>query len=88
MPEHDVQESEILQRLAQLRGQVPARDPQLFPVLQWLARLYFDQHRYTEVRPLLDESLEIRIAALGEGHYQVADSMRSEERRVGKECCR
>ena len=75
MPEHDVQESEILQKLAQLRGQVPARDPQLFPVLQWLAKLYFDQHRYTEVRPLLDESLEIRIAALGEGHYQVADSM-------------
>ena len=73
MPEHDVQESEMLQKLAQLRGQVPARDPQLFPALQWLAKLYFDQHRYTEVRPLLDESLEIRIATLGEEHYQVAD---------------
>jgi hypothetical protein len=68
MAELDVLESETLQKLAHLRSQVPARDPQLFPALQWLAKLYFDQHRYSEVRPLLDESLEIRIAALGEGH--------------------
>ncbi|MFM9963278.1 MAG: tetratricopeptide repeat protein [Planctomycetaceae bacterium] len=75
MPEQDINESEMLQYLAQLRSQVAARDPQLFPVLQWLAKRYFEQHRYVEVRPLLDECLEIRIAALGEGHYHVADSI-------------
>ncbi|MBC7821885.1 MAG: tetratricopeptide repeat protein, partial [Planctomycetaceae bacterium] len=75
MPEQDIHESEMLQKLAHLRSQVPARDPQLFPVLQWLAKIYFEQHRYTEVRPLLDECLEIRTASLGEEHYQVADSI-------------
>ncbi len=75
MPDQFITESEMLQKLARLRAQVPAGDPQLFPVLQWLARIYFDQHRYAEVRPLLEECLEIRIARLGEGHYQVADSI-------------
>lgn len=75
MPEHDVSEPEMLQALAQLRSQCPARDPQLFPALQRLAKLYFEQHRYVESRALLTEALEIRVAALGEDHFLVADSV-------------
>lgn len=68
-------ERDMLQELTRLRGQVPARDPRLFPVLQRLAKLYFEQRRFDEARPLLDESLEIRIAALGDSHYLVAESI-------------
>ncbi len=73
MAERDLSESEMLQELAQLRGQVPTNAPALFVPLQRLAKHYFVEHRYTEVRPLLDEVLEICIAGLGEGHFQVAE---------------
>src|SRR5687768_9519587 len=75
MPEHDVSEHEMLQALAQLRRQCPAGDPQLFPALQRLAKLRFEQHRYADARALLTEALEIRIATLGEKHYLVAESI-------------
>jgi tetratricopeptide (TPR) repeat protein len=75
MPDHDVVEHEMLQELVQLRSQCPAGDPQLFPVLQRLAKRRFEQHRYAETRPLLDEALSIRIAAMGENHPAVADSL-------------
>ena len=75
MPDPDVIEKEMLQKLALVRSQCPAGDPRLFPDLQRLAKRYFDQHRYAEVRPLLNESLSIRIAAMGEGHSVVADSL-------------
>ena len=75
MSENDVSEHEMLQTLAQLRSQCPADDPQLFPVLQRLAKVCFEQHRYAEARELLTESLKIRVAALGETHYLVAESL-------------
>lgn len=75
MAEHDPIESEMLQELARLRSQHPAGDPLLFPAIQRLAKFYFEAHYYSEVRPLLDEALEIRIASLGEGHYLVAESI-------------
>lgn len=75
MPEDDVVEHDMLQTLAQFRSQCPADDPQLFPVLQRLAKVYFEQHRYAEVRELLTESLKIRAVALGETHYLVAESI-------------
>lgn len=75
MPEHDVIEHEMLQELEQLRSRSPAGDPQLFPALQRLAKRYFEQHRYAEARSLLTETLEIRVAALGEDHYSVAESL-------------
>ena len=71
----DSRESTLLQELAQLRAQRPAFDPQLFPALQQLAKYYFDEHRFTEARPLLNEALEIRIGALGENHFQIAESL-------------
>lgn len=75
MPDHDVSELEMLQALAQRRSQCPAGDPQLFPVLQRLAKHYCEQHRYIEARPLLTESLEIRVAAFGENHFVIAESI-------------
>lgn len=75
MPDHDVNESDMLQELTQLRAQFPAHDPQFYPLLQRLAKQYFEQHRYAEARPLLNESLEIRIAAFGEQHYLIAESI-------------
>lgn len=75
MPDHDVVEHEMLQELVQLRSQCPAGDPRLFPLLQRLAKRYFEKHRYTDVRPLLNEALSIRIAAMGENHSAVADSL-------------
>ena len=75
MPDHDVSEHELSQALAQLRSQCPAGDPQLFPVLQRLAKRYFELHRYAEARSVLSESLEIRTTALGENHYMVAESI-------------
>ncbi len=74
MLELDVSEHEKLQALAQLRSQCPAGDPQLIPALQRLAKLYFEQHRYADVRRVLNESLEIRIAAFGESHFLIAES--------------
>ena len=74
MPVHDVSEQEMSQALAQVRGQCPAGDPQLFPFVQRLAKRYFEQHRYAEARALLTEALEIRVGALGESHYLIAES--------------
>lgn len=71
----DAQESKLLQELAQLRAEFPSLDPHLFPALQQLAKFYFDEHRFNEARPLLNEALEIRIQALGENHFQVAESL-------------
>ena len=75
MSETDVGENDLLQTLAQLRSQCLSDDPQLFPVLQRLAKVCFEQHRYAEARKLLTESLTIRVAALGETHYLVAESI-------------
>ncbi|MCX7420954.1 MAG: tetratricopeptide repeat protein [Planctomycetia bacterium] len=71
----DAQESTLLQELVQLRTEFPVLDPHLFPALQQLAKFYFDEHRFNEARPLLNEALEIRIQALGETHFQVAESL-------------
>jgi len=76
MTTHDVaSESTWLDELARLRGQCPARDPRLVSALHRLARFYFDLHRYTDVRPLLEESLDIRVAALGENHFLTAECL-------------
>ncbi len=75
MPDHDVIERDLLQELAQLRSQCPAGAAQLLSALQRLAKRYFEQHRYPEVRPLLNEALTIRIAVVGETHFAVADCL-------------
>ena len=75
MPELEVNENDLLQTLAQLRSQCPADDPQRFPVLQRLAKLYFEQHRYTAARRMLTESLDVRIAAFGENHFLSAETI-------------
>lgn len=75
MPDQDVSEHEMLQALAHLRSQCPAADPQLFPLLQRLAKHYFERHRYMDARSLLTESLEIRVAAFGENHFLIAESI-------------
>ena len=75
MPDHDIIEQNLIQELAQLRSQCPAGDPQLISALQRLAKRYFEQHRYPEVRLLLNEALTIRIAVVGEAHFAVADSL-------------
>lgn len=75
MADHDVSEHEMLQALAQLRSQCAADDPQLFPLLQRLAKHYFEQHRYIEARSLLTEALDVRVAAFGESHFVIAESL-------------
>ena len=71
----DARESTLLQELTQLRAQSPEFAPRLFPALQQLAKFYYDEHRFTEARPLLNEALDIRIRALGEKHFQIAESL-------------